>query len=372
MKAAIFSPVSYAGPATRGVWPVPGEPYSTDAAMEAMERTLEQFQLADEVGFDWVTVAEHHYAPFSITPNPMVMAAAATQRVRRANIALLGPAIPILNPVRVAEEFAMVDNLSGGRVIAGMVRGTSNEYTTYNINPAESRERFQEALELIVRAWTEPQPFGWQGRYFEFRSISIWPRPVQRPHPPVFMSGSSPESGQFAARNRIRLGFAFTTVPMARDAAHYYREQAAEAGWEPTPDDVLYRVTAHVADSDEEAIEDLESAERAASGGTSLSLANRAVDEGAARAGYYGRDTPAQRARLQRRPLRERIEQGQLVAGGPETVLRQIGAIRDEVGTGILEVIFQPGSPYQPLMREKTLKTIELFGAKVLPRMREL
>ena len=115
-------------------------------------------------------LAEHHYAPFSLTPNPMVMAGAVTQRVRRAKIALLGANIPILNPVRVAEEFAMLDVLTGGRVVAGMLRGTANEYVTYGTNPAESRERFEEALQLIVRAWTEPQPFGWLGRYYEYRS----------------------------------------------------------------------------------------------------------------------------------------------------------------------------------------------------------
>lgn len=372
MKAAIFSPVSYVGPAKRGVWPVPAEPYDSEAAMRSMEFSLDQFQLADEVGFDWVTVAEHHFAPMSITPNPMIMAGALTQRVRRAKIALLGPTTPILNPVRVAEEFAMLDNLSGGRVVAGMLRGTSNEYTTYNINPAESRERFEEALALIVRAWTEPQPFGWQGRYYEFRSISIWPRPMQQPHPPIFMSGSSPESGEFAARNRIRLGFAFTNVPLARDAARYYREQAAAAGWEPTPDDVLYRVTAHVTETDAEAMEDLEQAEKAAAGATSLSRANPTLDEAVARAGFYGRDTQTQRARLDRRPLQERIELGQLIAGSPETLLDGIRWIRDEVGAGILELIFQPGSPYQPMAREKTMKAIELFGTKVLPRMREL
>src|SRR5262249_23934447 len=146
------------------------------------------------------------------TPNPTILAGALTQRVRRATIALLGPTVPILNPVRVAEEVAMLDNLTGGRVVAGMLRGTSNEYATYNVNPAESRERFEEAMELIVNAWTQPQPFGWQGRYYEFRSVSIWPRPVQQPHPPIFMSGSSPESGELAARRRVGLGLAFTTV----------------------------------------------------------------------------------------------------------------------------------------------------------------
>src|SRR3954453_10919344 len=242
MKAAIFTPVPYMGPAPRGTWPVPTATYSTEVAERSIASSLDMFELADQIGFDWVTVAEHHFAPMSLTPNPMVMAGALTQRVKRAKVALLGANIPILNPVRVAEEFAMLDTLTGGRVVAGMLRGTSNEYVTYATNPAESRERFEEALALIVRAWTEPQPFGWQGRYYEYRAISIWPRPVQQPHPPIFMSGSSPESGEFAARHRLALGFAVTTVPLARKAIRHYCERAAAAGWQPTPDHILYRL----------------------------------------------------------------------------------------------------------------------------------
>jgi alkanesulfonate monooxygenase SsuD/methylene tetrahydromethanopterin reductase-like flavin-dependent oxidoreductase (luciferase family) len=163
MKAALFTPSPYAAPVSRRSWPVPVTEYEDEVAQRSLETSLEQFQLAYECGFDWVTLAEHHFAPLSLTPNPMVMAGAVAQRVKRAKIALLGMNIPTINPVRTAEEFAMVDVLSNGRLIAGMLRGTSNEYVTYNTNPAESRERFQEALDLIVRCWTEPQPFGWQG-----------------------------------------------------------------------------------------------------------------------------------------------------------------------------------------------------------------
>src|SRR5262249_11505868 len=109
MKAAIFTPVPYMGPAPRGTWPVATGAYSTEVAERSIPASLEQFELADQLGFDWVTVAEHHFAPMSLTPNPMVMAGALTQKVKRAKIALLGANIPILNPVRVAEEFAMLD-----------------------------------------------------------------------------------------------------------------------------------------------------------------------------------------------------------------------------------------------------------------------
>src|SRR5437867_12597247 len=97
MKAALCSLVPYAGQAPSGTWPVPASEYSAEVARASMELSLEQFQLADEVGFDWVTVAEHHYAPLSLTPNPMVMAGALSERVKRARIALLGANIPIPN-----------------------------------------------------------------------------------------------------------------------------------------------------------------------------------------------------------------------------------------------------------------------------------
>ena len=149
MKAALFSIVTYQQRGKHRGWPAPADGYSAEVAQASMESALAQFVLADELGFDWVTVAEHHFSPASLTPNPMVMAAAVAQRVKRAKIALLGSNIPIQNPVRVAEEFAILDTLSGGRLIAGMLRGTSNEYVTYGINPAESRAALRMARALL-------------------------------------------------------------------------------------------------------------------------------------------------------------------------------------------------------------------------------
>ncbi|HEY4825945.1 MAG TPA: LLM class flavin-dependent oxidoreductase [Solirubrobacteraceae bacterium] len=369
MKAAVFSIVPYGGQHSGRGWPVPADVYSSEAAQASMERALAQFELADQLGFDWVTVAEHHYSAASLTPNPMVMAAAVAQRVKRAKIALLGSNIPIQNPVRVAEEFAMLDTLSGGRLIAGMLRGTSNEYATYGVNPAESRERFMEGLELIVRAWTEPQPFGWLGRYYEYRTISIWPRPVQTPHPPIFMSISSPEAAEFAAAKRINGGLAVTTLDRARESVRVYREAAVAHGWEPAPEQLLYRVAVHVAADDAQAREDWApiAGAQGHAGGLRLSTGNPAADDAAARAGYYGRDTPRQRSRLHAGGgIDERIESAQLMLGSPETVLGQADRIRRELGVGILELIFIAPGP------DKARRSLELFGTEVLPRMREL
>lgn len=367
MKAALFSIVAYERPVAQRGWPVAAADYDAETAQSSMNRALDFFELADEAGFDWVSVAEHHYAPGSLTPNPMVMAGAVTQRVKRARIALLGSNIPIQNPVRVAEELAMLDTLSGGRVIAGMLRGTSNEYVTYGVNPAESRERFVEALGLIVRAWTEPQPFGWLGRYYEYRTISIWPRPVQAPHPPIFMSVSSPETAEFAAAHRINAGLAVTTMPRARQSLRVYREAAARHGWVPEPEQVLYRAAVHVAATDEEAWSACAPFATPDRPVGALSMANPAIDEAVAGAGYYGRETTAQRARVASAgDLRERLDTGQLLAGAPETVLRQVESVACELGAGILELAFIAPSP------DQRRRSIELFAEQVLPRMGEL
>jgi len=384
VKASLFCTTRYEGPVFTTQWPAPGDDYSAEWAERSMRSTLERFQLGDETGFDWVTVAEHHFAPFSMTPNPCVMAAALTNVVKRAKVAILGPIIPILDPVRVAEEMAMIDTLTNGRVIAGLMRGSPNEYVTYNTNASESRERFEEALELIRMAWTETQPFGWQGRYYEYRSISIWPRPVQRPHPPIYISVSSPESGEYAARHRLGGAFAFTTLQIAAEAAKYYRAQCLKNEWEPNPEHLIYRLAVHLADTDEQAIEDMINLGRetlAAAGGSAPgvsrnSLFNRNVEKAVATSGYFGRDVESQQARLKSRgdldriqsrdELIGRVDKGQLLVGSPETVLKQIKRINAQIGAGVLDLVV-PGQ-----LGDKTLRTIELFGTKVLPKIREL
>ena len=363
MKAAFFNSTFYMGRAASG-WPTPRTIYSNERARFSLDEALAQFGLADEVGFDWVTLAEHHYGPVGLTPNPMVFAAALTQVVKRAKIAILGSNIPMLNPIRVAEEYAMLDTLTGGRIVAGLIRGTPNEYVTYNVNPAESRARFQEALQLIRRIWTEPEPFGWQGRYFKYRVICIWPRPVQQPHPPVYMSGSSPESAVFAAENRVSLGIAVSTVPLAKRAFALYRDRAREVGWEPAKDDALYRLSFHVAESDAQAMKDFEESANHPQRLSPIQL-NRALEQTVATTGYYGSDVTKQSARNTRAAgLRERVESGQVVIGGPDTVVEQIARIGEELGVGVLDLVpaFQIGAP--------TRRSIEMFGREVLPRIR--
>ena len=117
--------------------------------------------------------------------------------------------MPQSNPVLLAEEMAMLDNMAEGRLVVGMLRGTTNEMMTYDLNPEESRERTDEGMELILRAGKEPEPFGWQGRHFHYRTVSVWPKPLQQPLPPMYALGTSREASDLAARNHIGLGVSF-------------------------------------------------------------------------------------------------------------------------------------------------------------------
>jgi alkanesulfonate monooxygenase SsuD/methylene tetrahydromethanopterin reductase-like flavin-dependent oxidoreductase (luciferase family) len=353
-------------------WPTPHELCDPERAVRQLGDYLDQFALADELGFDWVACAEHHFSANSLSPNPSVVAGALSQRVRRARIAILGSLLPINNPVRVAEEFAMVDAFSGGRLIAGLLRGAPYEYAVYNVNPAESRGRYEEAWDLIVKAWTEPRPFGWDGPHYQFRTVSIWPRPVQQPHPPIFVSGSSRDSAEFAARKHVGIGLAFTNVPLARDAAAYYRDSAAAGGWQPTPDDIVYQAPIYVADTDERA--QAEIAPHLAYT-TSLMAPTLRVTRLAAGAGFFGaRDAQINArfqtsvAREQQHSLDERIAIGQLFCGSPDSVVAQLQRLRTEVGAGVANLIFQIGS----LPPAATTRSIQLFAKEVLPRIREL
>ena len=357
MKVSFFETVRYASPhALPSEWPVPSGSYDPDAGAAAYRSMLERLQYVEELGFDWVSVSEHHYSPRILTPSPILSAAFIAAHLKRMTLALLGPIVPHSNPVRVAEELAMLDTMAQGRLIVGLLRGTTNEALTYDLNPAEARERTDEGMELILRAWTEPQPFGWQGRHFQYRTVSIWPRPLQQPHPPTFALGTSRESCEFAARHRLGCGVSYGPFEVMARATRYYREQCARHGWQPTDDQILYRANMLVAETDEEAHALLRQQSssapfvmRAAVREAMTTLDARNV-AGEARAPVTGALPTT-------------------FIGSPDTVVEQVRRCREVVGAGVLDLsLHPPGSnELAPLMR-----ALELFGTKVLPRIREI
>jgi alkanesulfonate monooxygenase SsuD/methylene tetrahydromethanopterin reductase-like flavin-dependent oxidoreductase (luciferase family) len=366
VKASFFMSMPYGQvrePVSR--WPVANRLFDPQQAVSVSAARLDEVDLADNLGFDWIGCAEHHYSPGSLVPNVSVMAAAITQRTRKARVCIMGALLPLNNPVRIAEEYALIDTLSGGRLVAGLLRGAPYEYLVYNVPPAESRSRFEEAWELVMRAWTDTEPFGWEGAHYHFRTISIWPRPIQQPLPPVFISGSSRESAEFAATHRIGLGLAFTNLPLAAPSVRLYRDKAAECGWEPTPDQIVYgHMPVYVAETDEEAFAMARPRAEHAHLNPGMLAANRLVAE----AGFFGPRNPELIRRFQTMgsqatpSLEQQIELGMLVCGGPDTIVEQLRHVRDTLGAGVVSLNFAGAST----------AAIELFGREVLPRMHEL
>jgi alkanesulfonate monooxygenase SsuD/methylene tetrahydromethanopterin reductase-like flavin-dependent oxidoreductase (luciferase family) len=358
MKVSFFETARYRPPTPLAPeWPVPSAAYDREAGARAYRELIERVRYVEELGFDWVSVSEHHYSPRILTPSPIVMASHIAAHVRRITIALLGPIVPTSNPVRVAEELAMLDTITEGRLVVGLLRGTTNEYLTYDLNPAEARERTDEGMELILRAWTEPQPFGWQGRHFRFRTVSIWPRPFREPHPPTYALGVSRESCDFAARHHLGCGVSYGPFDVMAKATRYYREQCARYGWQPTADQIVYRANMALAETDDEAHAFLRTQP------THAPFAMRPA------VSHAFMTLDARNIAGEARPAIRDAALPTTFIGGPDTIVDQIRRCREEVGAGVLDLSFQPPGWGEPATLTRSL---ELFGAKVLPRIRDL
>src|SRR3990172_7450897 len=152
---------------------------------------MDELEHAAEMGFHGICVNEHHSNAYGLMPSPNLIAASLARRTRDAAIVVMGDSLALYNPpTRVAEEMAMLDCISGGRLVAGFPVGTPMDTVyCYGQNPATLREKYHEAHDLIMRAWTEPEPFAFDGDYTQLRYVNIWPRPIQQPHPPVWIPG---------------------------------------------------------------------------------------------------------------------------------------------------------------------------------------
>ena len=367
MKASYFGSMGYSErhmfPAN---WPVPPIYQDPEISMRSYQEGMEECEFAEEVGFDWVSLSEHHYSGNRTTPNPALMAAAVAERCKRVKIALLGQLLPLNNPVRAAEEIGMLDNLTGGRVIMGFMRGTLSEDQVYGMNPEEGRGRLIEGMDLVLKALTEPQPFSWEGRYYQYRTVSVWPRPVQQPLPPVIVATRSEDAVRYAATHRLGLGVAYDRVEDTANVTGMYKQWCQEAGWQPTPDQIVYRGSICLAETDRQAEQLME---RLQAGGRGRGLAmgptvTRAVQ--AARAGEEFDLRKVTDASSQVSAVRDARGLFSFI-GSPDTIVKQLKAFHDQCGTGVVDFGFQqPGIDHREVMKE-----IALFGREVLPRIKE-
>jgi alkanesulfonate monooxygenase SsuD/methylene tetrahydromethanopterin reductase-like flavin-dependent oxidoreductase (luciferase family) len=350
------------------IW-LPNSLYDPVKGHDLYQAYIDTLAYADELGFDGICVNEHHQNAYGLMPSPNVIAGALTQRTKRCKIAVVGNALPLYNPpLRVAEEFAMLDVLSNGRLVAGMVIGGGPEYYAYNVNPTFARERYREALDLIVKAWTTPGPFVWNSKHYFFRYVNPWPRPLQQPHPPIWIPGvGSLETIEFVAQRRYcYMGIPYFHIDVFKRTFEMFREACQKAGYTAQPEQLGWGVPIYVAETDKQAREEFEPA-------FWYFVKNLLKGIGTTPPGYTTPRSAVAILKNQDKFLAvqknwDAIEKGVFaIVGSPETVRQKLEHHLKELGCGVVLTGCQTGATAHALAR----KSMEMLAREVLPHLRK-
>ena len=346
--------------------------FDPQAAVKTYADHLDAWEEMDRLGYDGVAFNEHHATPYGLMNSPNLLAASAAQRTKKLKLLMYGNLLPLHDPLRLAEEIAMLDCLSNGRIICGVARGAAREYRIFGIPMEESRARFEECCDIMIGAWTQEE-FSYEGRFNSYKGLSLWPRPVQQPHPPIWIPVTgSQESIEWAADRN----FAITPGmggPAREDIIRYYAAVQARNGRQVTPDNITIQVDCYVADSKAAAI-----AEYAPYAYYFQSLFNYDYVNREQMAGYFGKDAYNYlRPELREQAVKgrdsaglmslEEIEsQGERAAwGDADEVVQKITAAAEHAGAGTVMVSFNRGA----MPQEMYLRQIRRFAAEVMPRL---
>ncbi len=349
----------------------PNSNFDPKLGIALYHRYLDELEYADKIGFDGIAVNEHHQSAYGLMPSPNIMAAALARRTENARIMVLGNAIGIRgNPLRVAEEIAMLDLISNGRVDSGFVRGIGWEYFGHSINPTKSRARFNEAHDLIIKAWTAEEMFSWVSPNYEYRYVNLWPRPVQQPHPPIYIPGAgSTETMRFCALHRYTFMSVYAPTRVVRIWFDGYRRAAAELGYVPDPEKIALSIPVYVADTDAQA-----HAEARPAVEFLFRKALKTPMEMVNPPGYVSPGSLRGMLATERKPFgelsyEELLADGYAVVGSPATVAARLRSMYDDLGGyGQLIGLFAIG----PSTHEQVMHSAELFAAEVMPVLRPL
>ena len=239
-------------------YPLPNKYFKAEVAARTYAEHLEAWEELDRLGYDGVGFNEHHCSPYGLMNSPNLLAAAAAQRTKNLKLLIYGNLLPLHQPLRLAEELAMLDCMSNGRLISGFARGIPREYQVHNVPLAQSRARFEEAFDIITGAWTE-EIFSYDGVFWSYKDVALWPRPLQRPHPPIWMPiVGSKESIEFAGRRNLPITPGLGRSQGLRDdIIRYYARCLAQSGHRITPDHLSLGISAYVADSKARAVREM-------------------------------------------------------------------------------------------------------------------
>jgi alkanesulfonate monooxygenase SsuD/methylene tetrahydromethanopterin reductase-like flavin-dependent oxidoreductase (luciferase family) len=364
----------------RSVW-VDIDPALFDATVMAdtYDRYIDQLVYAEDCGFDGICVNEHHNNGYGLMPSPNLIASILANRTSRAAITVLGNSVALYNPpIRIAEEFAMLDLFSRGRLIAGFPVGTAMDTAfAYSTNPGELRPRYNEGIELIMKAWQSKEPFSFNGKFTQLRYVNPVPKPMQSPHPPVWIpGGGSVETWDFCAENDFVYGaLTYYGYKMVRETVKGFWDRVEAHGKDANPHRLAVTQFIGVADNDAEAYRLYkEPAEyffnRSLHVYPGFTDPPGYVTEASVRARYKSQVRAVARSKQSKHDLTwdEMVENGYVVIGGPDTVREKLEEAAKELNIGHMCAMLQFGNMSDELTRYNT----KLFGEKVAPGLRSL
>jgi alkanesulfonate monooxygenase SsuD/methylene tetrahydromethanopterin reductase-like flavin-dependent oxidoreductase (luciferase family) len=361
----------------RSVWvDIPSSLYDPVKGHALYNTYLDELEYAEELGFDGIGVNEHHANGYGLMPSPNIMAATLSRRTSRAALVVLGNSIALYNPpIRVAEEFAMLDVISGGRLVAGFPVGTSMDTNfCYGQIPALTREKYQEAHDLILRSWAEDKPFAFNGRYTQLRYANCWPKPIQK-NPPIFIpGGGSLETYDFCLDyDYVYCYLSFSGYKRAKQLMDGYWQRVADRGKDLSPYRAGFAQTIVVAETDAEAERDYRQ--------HIDYFYNRClhVYPGFADAPGY-RTIRTLQANVTSQMTREAlgdvsamswqrlVDDGYVIAGSPDTVTARMRELITTLRVGNIFCLIHVGD----MPRDKCDRSSKLFAEEVMPRLRDL
>jgi alkanesulfonate monooxygenase SsuD/methylene tetrahydromethanopterin reductase-like flavin-dependent oxidoreductase (luciferase family) len=341
---------------------------------------MDELEAAAELGFDGICVNEHHSNGYGLMPSPNLIAASLARRTRDAAIVIMGNSLALYDPpIRVAEEMAMIDCISGGRVVAGFPVGTPMDTCfAYGRNPSQLRQRYHEAHDLILRAWTEPGPFTWNGRFHQLRYVNPWPRPLQSPHPPIWIpGGGSVETWHWCAeRDYVYSYLSYFGYKLGVATLRGFWEEMDRLGKDRNPFRAGFLQFVGVAETSAEA--------RRLYREPAEYFYNRCLhlDPRFAQAPGYSSETTLRRqvvSMVQRaaqgsaggglgRDFDSILEQGYVIVGSPDEVAERLREVAETLHVGHLMLLLQFGN----MGRQLALHNTELFARRVAPQLADL
>jgi alkanesulfonate monooxygenase SsuD/methylene tetrahydromethanopterin reductase-like flavin-dependent oxidoreductase (luciferase family) len=362
----------------RSVWvDIPNKLFDPKKGHFVYHQYMDQLEYADSLGYDAIGVNEHHQNGYGLMPSPNLIAAALARRTSRAAIAVIGNSLALYNPpIRVAEEFAMLDVISGGRLLAGFPVGTSMDTNyCYGQIPGLTRDKYAEAHELVMRAWHEDEPFAFDGKYTQLRYVNLWPKPIQKPHPPIYIpGGGSIETWDFCLDHDYNYSYlSFNGYLRAKKLLDGYWDRVAARGKDESPYRAAFAQTICVADTDQQAEEMY--AEHVSYfynrclhvyGGFADAPGYRTIKT--IKADVLSALSEDMQNQFLNLTWKELVDGGYIIAGSPATVRERMEDLIKTLRVGNIFCLMHIGN----MPDWKTRYSSQLFAQQVMPQLRDM